>query len=233
MNLEDNKILYADILQSLRLGGEILWEDDEGILVKDKISHILYSAATTYEAGKRIVQHLPDRFEILVAHDLYTDPPLQELGLHYEQTCYHCVYIGTEDVPVNLSSGYEIRRLDTSVMAIIIAMYSHSMESLANEEYIRKCLEDGMYGVWQNEELCGFIGVHDLASIGLLEIKEEHRRKGLAISLIQHMINEQLHKGRIPYGEIFTYNKASIKLQEKTSMEVGKDLTYWYFPKYS
>lgn len=230
MNLNTNKILYADIIQGLRSGAEILMEEEHGILIRGKISKILYSAAESQEAAERVVACIPQDFEILVAHDLYTDLYLKKRGLHYDMECYHSAYIGEEAVVVPLPEGYQISRLDESCIDTVIEWYAHSMESLANPEYIGACMNDGMYGIWKEKELCGFIGVHDQESIGLLEIHPKYRRQGLGVCLIQHMINEQLHRGRLPYGEIVTDNIASIKLQEKTSMKLGEELTYWYFP---
>lgn len=115
-------------------------------------------------------------------------------------------------------------------MQMIISLYRHSMESLANESYIGECLKDGMYGAFHGDDLCGFIGVHDQESIGLLEVHPNWRRKGLAVALEQVMIAKQLERGRLPYGEIVSDNTASIQLQRKAGMVTNEKLTYWYFP---
>ena len=95
------------------------------------------------------MEHLPKQFGILVAHDTYTDPWLKSMRkLESDLECVHCVYV--EDVPpaVALPEGFVINRLDASHTQKIIALYRHSMESLANEQYIGKCLQDGMYGAF-------------------------------------------------------------------------------------
>ena len=218
MNLTKEPCLYADMLQCRNAGGLVLYETETALLLQGRISKILYSAAADNQAGKEIVEHLPKQFGILVAHDTYTDPWLKSMRkLESDLECVHCVYV--EDVPpaVALPEGFVINRLDASHTQKIIALYRHSMESLANEQYIGKCLQDGMYGAFYKGELCGFIGVHE-------------RRKGLAVALEQVMIGKQLERGRLPYGEIVKDNTASIRLQKKAGMITDEKLTYWYFP---
>ena len=231
MNLTKEPCLYADMLQCRNAGGLVLYETETALLLQGRISKILYSAAADNQAGKEIVEHLPKQFGILVAHDTYTDPWLKSMRkLESDLECVHCVYV--EDVPpaVALPEVFVINRLDASHTQKIIALYRHSMESLANEQYIGKCLQDGMYGAFYKGELCGFIGVHEQESIGILEVHPKWRRKGLAVALEQVMIGKQLERGRLPYGEIVKDNTASIRLQKKAGMITDEKLTYWYFP---
>lgn len=231
MKLTEEPCLYADMLQCRKAGGQVLYETENALLLQGKISKILYSSAADEQAGKEIVKHLPEQFEILVAHDTYTDPWLKSMRrLHCELECVHCVYVEEEPPTAKLPKGFIIKRLDASHIQRIIAMYRHSMESLANEAYINECLKDGMYGAFYGDELCGFIGVHEQESIGILEVHPTWQRQGLAVALERVMIAKQLERGRLPYGEIVRDNFASIRLQKKAGMITDEKLTYWYFP---
>ena len=231
MNLTKEPCLYADMLQCRNAGGLVLYATEAALLLQGRISKILYSAAADNQAGKEIVEHLPKQFGMLVAYDTYTDPWLKSMRkLESELECVHCVYVEDEPPAVALPEGFVINRLDASHTQKIIALYRHSMESLANEQYIGECLQDGMYGAFYKGELCGFIGVHEQESIGILEVHPKWRRKGLAVALEQVMIGKQLERGRLPYGEIVKDNTASIRLQKKAGMITDEKLTYWYFP---
>ena len=231
MEITQDVCLYAYMLQCKRSGGMVLYETEDALLLQGRVSKILYSAARSLEAGKRIIEHLPVHFDILVAHDKYTEPWLNAMrNLTCELECVHCVYTKTAPPEIQLPDGFTIQRLDTAHMQTIISLYRHSMESLANESYIGECLKDGMYGAFHGDELCGFIGVHDQESIGLLEVHPNWRRKGLAVALEQVMIAKQLERGRLPYGEIVSDNTASLQLQRKAGMVTNEKLTYWYFP---
>ena len=149
MNLTKEPCLYADMLQCRNAGGLVLYETETALLLQGRISKILYSAAADNQAGKEIVEHLPKQFGILVAHDTYTDPWLKSMRkLESELECVHCVYVEDEPPAVALPEGFVINRLDASHTQKIIALYRHSMESLANEQYIGECLQDGMYGAF-------------------------------------------------------------------------------------
>lgn len=230
MNIENNIILYADMIDIRKHGGKILYEDDYALLLQDSVSGILYCTALREDNARVMIAHMPEEFFILVSHDILTNPIIEEmLHLLPDLGCYHSVYLDEQIPRVELAEGYHIEQLQYSHMDEVIELYKNSMPSLATYEYISQCIEQGMVGAFEGEVLCGFIGVHDGTSIGLLEVKEEYRRKGIAVALLQCIIGKQMEKGRIPYGEIKEGNEASIKLQEKVGMQIGKELTYWYY----
>lgn len=224
-------VLYADMIECRHHQGIVHYEQADALLIEGASSHILYSAAKTEAAGQAIVAHLPKHFDILVTHDTYTDPYLKkQRHLTCGLQCLHAVYVKKEAPVPQLSDGFTIQRLTTQHLPAIIRQYRQSMADLAKEAYLTPVLEDGMYGAFYGKELCGFIGVHEQESMGLLEIMPAWRRKGLAIALEQFMIGRQLERGRLPYAEIVKDNIASLRLQKRLGMKVGKELTYWYFP---
>ena len=228
----DNNILYADMINSIALGANILYEDEGAILLEDIHSSIFYCAACLKTSGERMVEKLPSSFGILVSHDeLSNQILLEKRGLRYENRCYHCAYLKKDPLPISLKEGYEIKKVTPLYMHDVIRLYEKEMPELANEEYMGVCMESGMYGVFDGNVMCGFISVHEggYGSIGMLEIDEAYRRNGFGVALERYMINVQLERNRIPYGEIFVENEASIYLQARAGMEIGKDLTYWFY----
>ena len=229
MKLED-RILYADMLECRRKKGKIYYEDSHGLLIESPKSHMLYCAAENEASAKAVVAHLPSSFAILVAHDMYTDRFIQQqYHITCELRCYHSAYIEKTLPQVQLPHGFTMQTLTEAYIPEIIALYKHSMPSLATVEYIKECLNDDMFAVFDKEILCGFIGVHEEESIGLLEVKQEYQRKGIATALLQRAVQSQMLKGRIPYGEIVEDNIISLQLQKKAGMKTSEKLTYWYF----
>ena len=92
-------------------------------------------------------------------------------------------------------------------------------------------MDYGLIGVFHGDELAGFMGVHEggSGSMGMLEVKSCYKRKGLGSALEKAVINMQLERGKIPYGEIFIDNTASLKLQEHVGLTIGDRLTYWFY----
>ena len=152
-------------------------------------------------------------------------------NLEYENICYHCAYTEKKPLTIVIPKGYVINYLSEKHIPEVIELYAKEMPALATPDYIKLNIDSGMLGIFHQEELCGFIGVHEggYGSIGMLEIKEAYRRNGLAVVLERAMINQQIERGRIPYGEIFIQNRESLKLQEKVGIPVGNELTYWFY----
>lgn len=229
MDLKKNIVLYADMLECKRKNQPIYYEDEHALCIQDTYNQMLYCVSDNKKSAKRIVEMMPESFSMIVAHDMYTDQYIKE-RFHIACTleCYHSMYIGKEKPFVILPEGYTMRLLDEQYLPEVMSLYS--MEDCNDEAYLRPCLEDGMAGVFQDDIFCGFMGVHEKSSMGILEIKPEYRRQGLAVALIHQIVGMQMERGRIPYGEIVKDNIASIKLQEKAGLVVSKELTYWYFP---
>lgn len=55
MEITQDVCLYADMLQCKRSGGTVLYETEDALLLQGRVSKILYSAASSLEAGKRII----------------------------------------------------------------------------------------------------------------------------------------------------------------------------------
>lgn len=229
MDLTKNIVLYADMLECKRKNQPIFYEDEYALCIQDTYNQMLYCASNNEESAKQMVIAMPNNFSMIVAHDMYTDQFIQE-RFHISCTleCYHTMYTKKDKPDVFLPKGYTIRLLDEQYLPEVMALYS--MEDCNDEDYLQPCIEDGMVGVFHGDILCGFMGVHEKSSMGILEVKPEYRHQGLAVALIHQVVSMQMDRNRIPYGEIVKDNIASIKLQEKAGLVVSKELTYWYFP---
>lgn len=120
-------------------------------------------------------------------------------------------------------TGYDIRTLNLSHFSEVRVMYT--LESDANLKHL---LATGkIIGIFEGDELCGFCGEHLDGSLGLLEIKEAHKRKGYALALERHLFNLCKESGQIPYGYVKNGNLASEALQSKLGLYPSDKLLYW------
>lgn len=93
MDLENKKLLYVDMIQSIAQGCDILYEDEHALLIKDAYSNILYATADHSKSAEKMVEHVPISFEILVTHDTYCNIALLQFRqLQYDRVCSHCAY---------------------------------------------------------------------------------------------------------------------------------------------
>lgn len=134
------------------------------------------------------------------------------------------VYDKKEKVNLNLD-GIDIRKLDISNYEYIVNRYKH----VSDGEYIYTLLNRGMLGIFVDDEIVGFIGIHDTGSIGVLTIEENYRKNGFGYILEGALINEQLEKGITPFCQVEKSNKASIKLQNKLGLRKSDKTMLLFF----
>lgn len=228
MNLQSNIILYADILEIIRCKGLILYEDDNAILVQEVQSGLLSAASMNHEGAETIISLLP-KYDVMAVHDSYLKEALEDKGIMCMQTCWQCAYLKGQAPEYTLPDGYRIKEPQVKHIPQMIEMYRYSKPELANKEEFQRALKDGMIAVFYGDEMCGFIGLHEEYSMGLLEVLPEHRKKGLAYALECALIHDLLQQGALPYGQVIVGNEKSLQLQKKVGMEFCEEETYWFF----
>ena len=136
------------------------------------------------------------------------------------EECWQCVY--GKDEPLFLESC-DIRRLGMDKLPFLLSHYEE-----ADEGYMTWLIQQGvMYGIYEENELAGFIGRHSEGSIGLLTILPQYRRKGLGEKLLRFYVNQELSQGHRPYAQILVGNEASRRLNEKIGMEFAENTVCW------
>lgn len=223
--------LTIDMYNSLQHQAKILYKEEEALLIQDVHSCIYYSMTTSQDGARRMMKHIPCGAALLVTHDVFSKEEIaSDKKWHYEDGCHLYKYPSTKQIPISLPLGYTLKMIHEEYMEEVIKLYSEQMPELANETYIKLCMDGGMLAILEENQLCAFISVHEggYGSIGMLEVKQSYRRRGFGQLLEQAMINEQLRRGNIPYGEIFYGNQASLLLQKKVGM-CPCGYSYWFY----
>lgn len=118
-----------------------------------------------------------------------------------------------------------IQALSLNNIQDIIDSYQHS-----DSTYIYELIEKKhMWGLFENNQIAGFIGIHHEGSMGLLEVLEKYQRKGYGTLLESYLINYYLKQGLVPYCQVIENNKQSLRLQRKLGLSISTDLSYWLF----
>jgi GNAT superfamily N-acetyltransferase len=146
----------------------------------------------------------------------------RRFGLRLGQKRWQSAYLGRDLMPLP-DTGLTVRQLEPRHLAQVSAHYK-----LSDEHYLRWLLERGaLYGAFQQDELCGFIGTHAEGSVGLLEVLPQYRRRGIATMLQRFMTDLELRRGHVPYGQIFDGNEPSLALQTSLGYERSHGPLYW------
>lgn len=222
-----NKTSHPDIINCMQHGAyKIIYDETDGICVYDKANELYYADANNYQAAQTIINEAGHRKHDLVIRGESLKHVCTTERLMLSKPYRFAVYM--ESIPQILpETDYTIRRLTMEALPYICAHYSY--KSLANPQYIEARIKAGMLGAFQDHQLIAFIGTHDCGSIGMLEVEREHQRNKVGTCLTIEMINLQLEKGLIPYGELFIDNQKSRSMALKLKLKLSKDLIYWAY----
>lgn len=100
--------------------------------------------------------------------------------------------------------------------------------SLLSDRELQSVIEnDDLYLAFEDEEPCGFAGIHLEGSMGMLEVFKDFRHRGYAREIEAHLIGKALEEGLIPYADVFEGNEVSRHLQESLGLEPMPEPSYW------
>lgn len=222
--LNRNPLLFAGMINPiLRNTAEILYADEDGILIHEKVSDGYMVSAPTLEKGKQLLSNIRHCKLIACHEDFLVDYIKNKYKLPQQLTCYQLIY--PQKDPISMKDRLRIKELTSTDIPFIMKNY----DKLSLEE-ITKIIElKHLFGGYIHDTLVGFVGSHLEGSMGLLEIFKEYRGNGYGIELEIFMINRFLEKGLTPFAQVETDNIISLNLQKKLGLIPSETPVYWMF----
>lgn len=246
--LKQDKLLHMDMLEVIRRGqaGELAVLCG-GVMLRDQISGVYMVTAENKDAGERLLSLAKPGAEAFTCHqEFLADSVEARFGKKRISECCQMSY--TRKQPFLEDWNVAIRLLDESFADRVFAHYNR----LHTRDEVERFLRDGrLYGAFLCAEdgenvalpegaggktedgngcaklLAGFIGTHEEGAMGMLEVFEPYRHRGIGLALEKYLINRTLEKGYTPYCQVFSDNEASIRLQEKLGLKVCRKKIYW------
>lgn len=144
-----------------------------------------------------------------------------------ENSCFTYAYLSPMPPLPDIISGVEIKRLAPSLASTVLDAYHNPGGGYTVERIAEIMRSKGIFGAIAGGKLAGFIGRHSDGSMGMLEVFEPFRRRGIAAALEKFLITYVMTFGRTPVCDVYTDNPASMALQQKLGMTCGIGYTYW------
>ena len=210
---------YLAVTEPLRLGrSQVRFIDPSLGVLTEMMRDSCYYAVPFNEEGAAQLGSLVPAGAVVNVCDIAYAPLVAPGG---DPTPYNFwVYrdtAGCEDLELDRQDGdpLEIRQLDPADFDAVAARYH-----LISEDAILDHLKRGwLYGGYDaSGKLIGFIGEHDEASMGMLEVFPEARRHGYARKLESHLARLLRSQGRAVYCHVKPDNAASIALQRRLGL---------------
>lgn len=197
------EVPFADdgcVLVRCEDGLQAVWGDDPGLAC-------------------RVLRLLGTPTKLMVLSPGLVEAAKESLGFFEGRPCHVCAYLGQRAPRRRAQVPLEVRLLQRRWLPEVRRRYTHA-------EYLREGELEGLVarglllGGFVGEELAGFVGVHAEGSIGMLEVAEGYRRRGVGSALEAAMMGVQLARGETPWVEVWPGNDASLALQRSLGMEV-------------
>ncbi|MEG0453655.1 MAG: GNAT family N-acetyltransferase [Coprobacillus sp.] len=226
INNQKECINYIDMLEPIRLGyADIIYKDEKQLIFIETRSQALMISMHDISHFKEIYERENlCKYELINVKQKEIVDILVNYGKKYQFSCFQEVYIKNNKIA--LSEDYRIQLLQRDDISLITKYY----KEVDDIEYIQHIVDNQhMWGIFEEEQLAGFIGIHLEGSMGLLEILPNYRRKGYGEALESFLINWYLENDLVPYCQVIEGNEASLKLQKKLGLKKSEILSYWLF----
>lgn len=228
--LARDPVLYLDLSETVRRGeGHVIAALPHGALAAfhnyekggQDLGFTMF--ADDLETAQTLLALVPPNPDFITVHEaLYWEELKRRFGFSALNPCWQMAWLRPTPPPLpNVAA--DIRKLDQSHLPTVLANYS-----LADKEYLSWRIQQGeLFGAFDGGTLMAFAGRHAEGSIGLLEVLPQYRRRGVATLLQSYMINLEMSRGHIPYGQVFDGNDPSLALQRSLGMARSKGQLFW------
>ncbi len=223
--LAENPLLYADMIEPIRRGTGVLTHGDASaaaIRVCGCIGMVAADAAHTVafleEMGGLPLLTVHGRVQAEAWARLHP-----EMG---RMPCHQAVYFHRA-ITVPKVTGITLRPLTAANVSWVEAMYGRYHDP---EEIAPAIARGEMLGAFAGDMLAGFVGMHEEGGIGMLQVAEDFRRRGIGAMLEAEMVRRELARGHLPFCQITEGNGASLALQRALGMTVTETACVtWFF----
>lgn len=212
----------VDMDELLRQGlGEVLYQGPEGRILREvdrgPVMSDILDGKTLCERLRAL--DLPNFDLAAVKSKDAFRAVSREFALPHSHPCTQWVYCLPE--PPEYPTC-DIRLLTAEHAEAVGAQYHNETD------YVRERIAAGdMWGLFEDGNLAGFIGIHTERAIGMLDIAPAYRKRGYGYALEAFLIGHLMKNGATPYCHVIDGNEASLHLQKKLGMQKADLPAIW------
>ena len=225
--LNAEPLLHMSMIFPIRRGtAEVLHAAAEGVFLHETQSDAYMLSATDFETGKPWLDGVGRHPLVCVHQRCFADYLNRKYGYAMQLDCFQAVYTKKNLLPIDAGSGLEIRALQPKAAQEV---YQHYHDNADLDYICGRIMAGELFGGFEGDKLCGFIGTHTEGSIGLLHILPDCRRRGFARKMESFMVNRALNAGRVPFSQISLDNEQSLALHRSLGFELSNKVLHWLF----
>ncbi|GEM_PF-2614044 len=169
--------------------------------------------AFSAEGAENLLNHL-EKEDKMVLLDLPKDVflpmrALDKINIEGAEVLDCNAYFYLKD-DIEIEEDEHIQKLSKDDALFVYENYD-GKDTTSLEEIIDYIEKRPAYGYFENGKLVGWVLIHWDGQIGVLQVLEEHRSKGIAKNLMKVITKAVLDSGRVPGCEVKRDNAASIR----------------------
>lgn len=222
-----NDYVYLGMIEASKRGARNIIIHDDIKIISDDVEGALYIVCDDIDVFKnnRFDIDYKDYYFVNVYNKDVCDYLKNEYPFFKESsTFYICTYLKKEKFNLEYT---DFRNLDKSYYDIIRDNY----ELLSNEEIKERLFSNKIFGLFVENELVGFIGIHKEGDMGIFKVFDDEKFDEYAYALEANLINYLLDENVIIYTHIQSEDERILKIQEKLGLKKSDSLQYWLYAK--
>ncbi len=213
--LNQDTYLNYPLIHALEHGAELIAANEHGVAIyRYRPDFMLLAGANPLELVMDLPK--PDLIELIGSHSRKAVAAHFDLCENYE--CYQYYYPHQ-----TIESDLQLEPITQADRDFVLEHY----DRLEPEEVEQAISEDRIFGLRDQGKLFAFIGLHEDHAMGMLHVLTEYRRQSWGERLERALTAKVLAMGELPYGQVFTGNDTSMRLQEKLGFVRCSDKVYW------
>ena len=207
----------ADMLLLLkRDSADIAYAEEDGVLLFDRQSRLLFAAFESAEKGAERVLRFGDCAGYML-HSREMGRLVQEQAKRKRQLdCVQAVYTAKAAPAVPRVCSLKPLTMTEAAEAMRVSPYADV------EEFYARVVAGEVYGAFISGTLVGYIGTHAEGGLGLLNVSSAFRRRGVGEALVADAVKRQLARSVTPMEQIERTNIASLQLVEKLGFQFAQ-----------
>jgi len=189
---------YLGLDRVLKRGsGEIIAEQEDALLIRDRVSGGWLLACENTAAGRRLLDRQigPECRLLMVSDYALGQEAFRKYGFAEKLECYQVAYYGEKPAA---DTGISVRTAGKEDLPVLIENY----RLISPEELEQVVARKSMLLGYSRDQLIGFIGEHLEGSMGILYVLPEFRHKGFGTALQLHCMAKTMDEGLIPFGQV-------------------------------
>lgn len=220
--LADDEVLNITLLESLRKhNAEMIVADRRCIIARDRPSNTLLIRATEWPVLEHALASFSEPCAVLLLSNDMAALMSRRFGLIPRAVYKQALYCGSS--LLKPASSVVLKSLDSNDQVLV----DHNYPSRDRDYLNTRLASHNLWAGYVDEQLIGFIGIHDDGSIGLLYVLEAFRQRGFGTQLLTAMTAYFLARQWRPYSQIVTTNSASLRLHEMVGYTLSSANVTW------